>query len=174
MNINLKFEEFPISKWSNNLFKYVLTCYSLVFYIWLCSLFLARESVLKTTTKFCILIFLLFHIFEIIFAWLCSILVMLSGDVEVNLGTKKKVHCLSICHWNLNSVSPYDYSKLFLLSSYNSLHKFDIICLSETILDSNTPLNLKIWKSLVTRFVLIVHLIPNAELSVFTAKTIYL
>ena len=30
---------------------------------------------------------------------------------------------------------------LFLLNSYNSLHKFGIICLSETYLDSNTPLN---------------------------------
>ena len=84
----------------------------------------------------------MFHIFEIVFAWLCSLLVMLSGDVEVNPGPKKKdKDCLSICHWNLNSISAYDYSKLFLLNSYNSLHKFDIICLSETYLDSNTPLN---------------------------------
>ena len=67
---------------------------------------------------------------------------MLSGDVEVNPGPKKKDRdCLSICHWNLNSISAYDYSKVFLLSSYNSLHKFDIICLSETYLDSNTPLD---------------------------------
>ena len=128
----LKFEEGPVWKWSNNLFKYVSICYSLLFYIYLCSLFFSRDSVLKITIKFCILIFLLFHIFEIVFAWLCSLLVMLSGDVEVNPGPKKKdKDCLSICHWNLNSISAYDYSKLFLLNSYNSLHKFDIICLSE-------------------------------------------
>ena len=54
---------------------------------------------------------------------------------------KKDKDCLSICHWNLNSISGYDYSKLFLLNSYNSLHKFDIIFFSETYLDSNTPLN---------------------------------
>ena len=54
---------------------------------------------------------------------------------------RKDQHCLSVFHWNLNSISAYDYSKLFLLNSYNSLHKFDIICLSETYLDSNTPLN---------------------------------
>ena len=67
---------------------------------------------------------------------------MLSGDVEVNPGPKKKdKDCLSISHWNLNSISAYDYSKVFLLNSYNSLHKFDIICLSETCLDSNTPLD---------------------------------
>ena len=139
---NLKFEEFPIWKWSNNVFKYVSICSSLLFYICLCSLFLSMKRVLKITTKFCILIFLLFNIFQIVFAWLCSLLGMLSGDVEVNPGPKKKdKDRLSICHWNLNSISAYDYSKLFLLISYNSLHKFDIICLSKTYLDSNTPLD---------------------------------
>ena len=67
---------------------------------------------------------------------------MLSGDVEVNPGPKKNdKDCFSICHWNLNSISACDYSKLFLLNLYNSLHKFDIICLSQTYLDSNTPLD---------------------------------
>ena len=67
---------------------------------------------------------------------------MLRGDVEVNSGPKKKdKDCLSVCHWNLNSKSVHDYSKLFLLNSYNSLHKFDIICLTEAYIDSNTPLN---------------------------------
>ena len=102
----------------------------------------SRDNILKIITKFCILIFLLFYIFEIVFVWLCSLLVMLSGDVEVNPGPEKKdKDFLSIFHWNLNSISAYDYSKLFLLNLYNSPHKFDIICLSETYLDSNTPLN---------------------------------
>ena len=136
----LKFEELPIWKWSNNLCKYDLIRYSLLFYICLCSLFFSRDSVLKITTKFCILLFLFFHIFEIVFAWLCSLLVMLSGDIEVNLGPEKKgKDCLSICHWNLDSISAYDYSKLVFLNSYNYLHKFDIICLCETYL--NTHLN---------------------------------
>ena len=66
---------------------------------------------------------------------------MLSGNVEVNPGPRKKdKYYLSNCHWNLNSISAYDYSKLCLLNSYNLLHKFDIICLSETYLDSNSPL----------------------------------
>ena len=104
--------------------------------------FLSRESILKITTKFCILIFLLFTIFQIVLTRLCSFLVMLSGDVEVNPGPKKKdKDCLSISHWNLNSISAYDYSKLFLLNSYNLLHKFDIICLSEICLDPNAPLD---------------------------------
>ena len=67
---------------------------------------------------------------------------MLRGDVEVNSRPKKKdKDCLSICHWNPNSISAYDYSKIFFLNSYNSFHKFDTICLSETYLDSNTPLD---------------------------------
>ena len=170
---NLKFEEFPISKWSNNLFKYFKICSSLLFYICLCFLFLHRESVWKITAKFCILIFLLFTVFQIVFAWFDSLLVMLIGDVEVDPGHKKKDKgCLSICHWNLNSISAYGYSKLFLLNLYNSLHKFDIMCLSKTYLDSNTPLD---DDNLVTRlFVLITHLTPNAEVSLSTTKTMYL
>ena len=44
-------------------------------------------------------------------------------------------------HWNLNSISAHDYSKLFLLKAYVSVHKFDIICLSETYLDSTVLLD---------------------------------
>ena len=67
---------------------------------------------------------------------------MLSGNIEGNLGAKKKCKdFFSICYWNPNSISAYGYSKLFLLPSYNSLHKFNVICLSETSLDSNIPLN---------------------------------
>ena len=74
--------------------------------------------------------------------WLCSCLIILSGDVEVNPGPKNSVsECLSICDWNLNSILAYDYSKLFLLKAYISVHKFDIICLSETCLDSTVPLD---------------------------------
>ena len=69
-------------------------------------------------------------------------LVVLSGDVEVNPRSKNSVNeCLSICHWNLNSISTYDCSKLFLLNAFISVHKFDIICLSETYLDSTVPLD---------------------------------
>ena len=74
--------------------------------------------------------------------WLCSCLIILSGDVKVNPGPKNSVsECLSICHWNLNSILPHDYSKLFLLKAYISAHKFDIICLSETYLDSTVSLD---------------------------------
>ena len=47
---------------------------------------------------------------------------------------------MSICHWNLNRISVHDYSKLFLLKTYNSFHKFDIISLLKTYLDSSVLL----------------------------------
>ena len=87
-----------------------------------------------------ILIFLLFNILLGVLVWLCSCLIILNGDVEVNPGPKNSVsECLSICYWNLNSILAHDYSKLFLLKAYISVHKFDIICLSETYLDSIVP-----------------------------------
>ena len=43
-----------------------------------------------------------------------------------------------MCHWNLNSLSAHNYIKSFLLKVYIAIHKFDIICLSETYLNSST------------------------------------
>ena len=73
--------------------------------------------------------------------WLQILLVLLSGDVEINLGPKRTPkENLSICHWNLNSPSAHNYVKLSLLRVYLAFHKFDIICLSETYLNSsNSP-----------------------------------
>ena len=65
---------------------------------------------------------------------------MLSDDVKINpepLGNCKEY--FSVCHWNLNSIYTHDYSKSFLLKGYIILHKFDIICLSETYLDFTIP-----------------------------------
>ena len=46
---------------------------------------------------------------------------------------------LSVCHWNLNSLSAHNFSKLTLLKAYTSIYKHDFICLSETYLDSSIP-----------------------------------
>ena len=70
--------------------------------------------------------------------WLYKIfLILLSGDVEINPGPRRNTdETFSICHWNLNSLLAYNYNKLFLLRAYIAVHKFDVICLSETYLDS--------------------------------------
>ena len=68
------------------------------------------------------------------------LLILLSGDVEINPGpTRIPKASLSICHWNLNSISAHNYIKLYLLRAYLVFHKFNIICLSETYLNSSTP-----------------------------------
>ena len=62
--------------------------------------------------------------------------------IEINPGPKTiSQQCFSICHWNLNSIIAHNFGKIFLLKAYAAIHKFDIICLSETYLDSSIPTN---------------------------------
>ena len=44
----------------------------------------------------------------------------------------------SICHWNLNSITPHTYKKALLFKTYIVVYKFDIIYLSERYLDYKT------------------------------------
>ena len=69
------------------------------------------------------------------------LLVLLSGDVKINPGPKGTPKAsLSICHWNMNSIYAQKFVKWSLLRAYLAFHKFDIICLSETYLNSsNSP-----------------------------------
>ena len=67
-------------------------------------------------------------------------LLLCHGDIEINPGPKKlKKNSLSVCHWNLNSLSAHNFSKLTQLKAYISIYKHDFICLSETYLDSSIP-----------------------------------
>ena len=69
-------------------------------------------------------------------------LLELSGDTEFNPGPKPdSSRDFSIFHWNFNSMSAHNYSKIFLLTAYVSIHDFDIICVSETYLTSTTDIN---------------------------------
>ena len=68
------------------------------------------------------------------------LLLLLSGDVELNLRPKCNYNnAFSIFLWNLNSTPAHNYDKVFLLKVYIAIHKFDIICISETYLDPSTP-----------------------------------
>ena len=74
--------------------------------------------------------------------WRYILLITLSGDVELNLGPKRNTgHTLSIRHWNLNSKCAQNFAKLYLLRAYVSVHKFDIICLSETYIDESLEIS---------------------------------
>ena len=96
----------------------------------------------------------LFTLFEVLFVLLhyseCffSLLTLLylftflkcHRDIEINPGPRKlKTSSLSVCHWNLNSLCAHNHEKLTQLKAYNSLYKYDFICLSETFLDSSIP-----------------------------------
>ena len=140
--INLRFELPSCSKLSNNLPNDYTNYISLMFYIFLIAFQFSKGFVSKITIKLYISIFLLYNILLGVLVWLCGCLIILSGDVAVNPGPKYSVsECLSICHWNLNSIADHHYSKLFLLKAYISVHKFDIICLSKTYLNSTAPID---------------------------------
>ena len=83
--------------------------------------------------------------------WLQILLALLCGDVEKNPGPKRSPKVsLSICHWNLNSISGHNYVKLSLLRVYLAFHKFDIICFLKHILILIIHLMMKHWKYLDT------------------------
>ena len=75
------------------------------------------------------------------YIWVYSIGIKMSVDVEMNPGPKLSSCKFSICHWNLNSISAHNFIKLFLLRAYISIQNFDILCLSETYLDSTISSN---------------------------------
>ena len=88
---------------------------------------------------FVLFLFLIGFLLNIYFG-LHRLLILLSGDVEINPGpTRNPKASLSICHWNLNGISAHNYIKLCLLRAYLVLHKFHIICFSERYLNSSTP-----------------------------------
>ena len=61
-------------------------------------------------------------------------------DIEINPGPKEKLSkCFSCCHWNVNSILAHN--KLSLLTACNSALNYDLICLTETYLDSKVDPN---------------------------------
>ena len=65
---------------------------------------------------------------------------MKSGDIESNPGPRKS-SALKFCHWNLNGLVAHEFIKLSLLEVYINVNISDIICLSETFLDSSIPID---------------------------------
>ena len=48
---------------------------------------------------------------------------------------------LNFCHQNLNGIAAYDFVKVPLIEAFIKANNIDIICLSETFLDSKIPLD---------------------------------
>ena len=110
-----------------------------------------KSSISRLTKNFGFLfesLFLCFDYLKSTFLFLLTLLhifVLLRrhGDIELNPGpSKSKGNTVSVCHWNLNSITAHNFSKLTQLKAYISTYKYDFICLSKTFLDSSTPDNL--------------------------------
>ena len=71
-----------------------------------------------------------------------SILVLKSGDIELNPGSNKKSHSyFSCCHWNVNSLPTDNYCQVAASKAYNSVCKNDFLFVSETFLNSSFESN---------------------------------
>ena len=63
---------------------------------------------------------------------------LISGDIENNPGPENRCNQnIYFCHWNLNGIASNNVLKISLLEAYNTVHDFDVICISETFLDSD-------------------------------------
>ena len=64
------------------------------------------------------------------------LLLLKHGDVEINPEPRKKETSFFSClHRNINSILAHN--KLTLLQAYNTIYQYDILCITETYLDSS-------------------------------------
>ena len=68
--------------------------------------------------------------------YLLSFLLLLAGDIETNPGPRVE-NFLKFFHWNLNSICARGSIKIPLIEAYNAVHHFDVIAISETMLDNS-------------------------------------
>ena len=59
------------------------------------------------------------------------------GDIEEN--PRPKYSSLTFCHWNLNGLTAHDSTKISRLQAFITQRNYDIICLTETFLNSSIP-----------------------------------
>ena len=92
---------------------------------------------LAITKNLCVLLSLFTAAISLpIATWVYNALISLTGDSQLNLGQRNKSNIkYSICHWNLKSAGA---RWGFLLNGYISIYKFNIVCTSQTYLDTST------------------------------------
>ena len=64
-----------------------------------------------------------------------NILLLLSGDIHINPGPNVNKG-LKFFHWNLNSICAKNGVKISKIEAHDAIHKFDVIAISESMLDS--------------------------------------
>ena len=102
----------------------ISSCFSALRYSW----------IIPKITTICLLFILSSH-GELLIGNLIQLLLVCSGDIEINPGPKTKNQIL-FCHWNLNGLAARNCTKVSLLQALSVTHDYGIICLSETLLDS--------------------------------------
>ena len=70
---------------------------------------------------------------------LIELLLLMCADVHPHPGPRIKL--FSFCHWNLDSIMVENKVKIPLIEPISSVHKLDIIALSETYLNDTIPNN---------------------------------
>ena len=66
-----------------------------------------------------------------------NILLLRAGDISPNPGPFK--NGLRFFHWNLKSLNAREKVKIPLIESYNSIYHYDLIAISESMLDKSIP-----------------------------------
>ena len=58
--------------------------------------------------------------------------------LKTNPGPKRSSN-IKFCYWNLNGLAARDFIKVPLVEAFITSNNFDLVCLSETFLDSTIP-----------------------------------
>ena len=66
-------------------------------------------------------------------------LLLKSGDIETNPGPRKSF--IKSYHWISNGLAAHDFVTTSLIETFIASRNFDIICLSETFLDSSIDIS---------------------------------
>ena len=109
----------PLLKSKSSIFNCILSKNTRI-YLW----FLTKVPKMTKIATFLFLFLSLFFLF-----CFCS-------DIEADPGPKYS--SLTFSHWNLNDRTAHDPIKISLRQAYVTQHNYDIICLSETFLNSST------------------------------------
>ena len=107
--------------------------------------------------------------------WFYSLLLLLSGDVELNPGPKCNYsNAFSICHWNLNSISAHNYPKVFFLKVYIGIISLISFLYQKHTLILVLLLMIAIGKFLGAPYFVQITLLTIKEVFVFITKAFYL
>ena len=130
-------KKFPVLTNPKCFFTYVLFFKVIIFHLINAQHVLDRVLTKKSAKSYLCLITKLPKMMKtIIFVSLCvSNLLVQCGEIEVNPGPKYS--SLTFCHLNLNGFTAHDNIKISLLQAYVTQYNCDIICLSETFLNSS-------------------------------------